>query len=173
MKTKKSLWQSVLVVALGMLMVFAVAGCSSTADKKRAANAPAASADESLSKSSQSRLVSGSIAVLLRLIPYDDNGKDRLLIRPDMAKDIAKHGRRTGTQELSFDALLTTLQSGQVDVIFRLSATAERRKTVDFFHSLLQRGASGADNQRQLGQVQQLQRFERQKNRRTALIAAG
>jgi polar amino acid transport system substrate-binding protein len=41
--------------------------------------------------------------------------------------------RELELKELSFDALLTTLQSGQVDVIISgLSATEERRKTVDF-----------------------------------------
>jgi len=137
MKTKKSLWQSVLVVALGILMVFAVAGCSSTADKKPAANAPAASADESLSKiKAKGRLVVGINA---DFAPYEFhtmiNGKDTIAgFDLDMAKDIAKDmGVELELKELSFDALLTTLQSGQVDVIISgLSATAERRKTVDF-----------------------------------------
>ncbi len=137
MKTKKSLWQSVLVVALGMLMVFAVAGCSSTADKKPAANAPAASADESLSKiKAKGRLVVGINA---DFAPFEFhtmiNGKDTIAgFDLDMAKDIAKDmGVELELKELSFDALLTTLQSGQVDVIISgLSATAERRKTVDF-----------------------------------------
>lgn len=137
MKIEKKLWQVILAVVMGILMTAAVTGCSSTPDKKPAANAPAASADDSLAKiKEKGRLVVGINA---EFAPFEFhtmvNGKDTVVgFDLDMAKDIAKDmGVELELKELSFDALLTTLQSGQVDVIISgLSATEERRKTVDF-----------------------------------------
>lgn len=137
MKSEKKIWQVILAVVMGILMAAAVAGCSSTPDKKPAANAPAASADDSLAKiKAKGRLVVGINA---EFAPFEFhtmvNGKDTVVgFDLDMAKDIAKDmGVELELKELSFDALLTTLQSGQVDVIISgLSATEERRKTVDF-----------------------------------------
>jgi len=63
------------------------------------------------------------------------NGKDTIVgFDMDLARDIAKDmGVQLELKELAFDALLTTLQSGQIDVIISgMSATAERRKSVDF-----------------------------------------
>ena len=138
MKSTKKAWQIILAVAMGILMTFAVAGCSSTPEKKPAANAPAAApADDSLAKvKARGRLVVGINA---EFAPFEFhmmvNGKDTIVgFDIDMAKDIAKDmGVQLELKELAFDALLTTLQSGQVDVIISgLSATEERRKTVDF-----------------------------------------
>ncbi len=138
MKAKKNLWQLVLAIVLGVLMAVSVAGCSSTPDKKPAANAPATpAADDSLSKiKAKGRLVVGINA---EFAPFEFhamvNGKDTVVgFDLDMAKDIAKDmGVELELKELAFDALLTTLQSGQVDIIISgLSATEERRKTVDF-----------------------------------------
>ena len=138
MKSTKKAWQIILAVAMGILMAVAVAGCSSTPEKKPAANAPAAApADDSLAKvKARGRLVVGINAEFAPLeFHMMVNGKDTIVgFDIDMAKDIAKDmGVQLELKELAFDALLTTLQSGQVDVIISgLSATEERRKTVDF-----------------------------------------
>ena len=73
------------------------------------------------------------------------NGKDTIVgFDIDLAKDIAKDmGVELELKELAFDALLTTLQTGQVDVIISgLSATEERRKTVDFSEPYYRGGQS-------------------------------
>ena len=138
MKLKKSLWQVVLAVALGVLMAVVFTGCSSAPEKKPAANAPAApAADDSLAKiKAKGRLVVG---VNADFAPFEFHamidGKDTVVgFDMDLAKEVAKDmGVQLELKELSFDALLTTLQSGQIDVIISgMSATEERRKTVDF-----------------------------------------
>ena len=138
MKMGKNLGKIILVIVLGVLMAVGVTGCSSTPEKKPAANAPAAaSADESLAKiKAKGRLVVG---VNADFAPFEFhamiNGKDTVAgFDMDLAKEIAKDmGVELELKELSFDALLTTLQSGQIDVIISgMSATEERRKTVDF-----------------------------------------
>ncbi len=138
MKMKKSLWQVVLAVALGVLMAVVFTGCSSAPEKKPAANAPAApAADDSLAKiKAKGRLVVG---VNADFAPFEFHamidGKDTVVgFDMDLAKEVAKDmGVQLELKELSFDALLTTLQSGQIDVIISgMSATEERRKTVDF-----------------------------------------
>ena len=137
MKTEKNFWRMLLALAMGILMIAAVTGCSSTPEKKPAANAPAASADDSLAKiKAKGRLVVG---VNADFAPFEFhamiNGKDTISgFDMALAKDIAKDmGVELELKELSFDALLTTLQSGQIDVIISgMSATEERRKTVDF-----------------------------------------
>lgn len=138
MKMKKSLWQVVLAVALGVLMAVVFTGCSSTPEKKPAANEPAApAADDSLAKiKAKGRLVVG---VNADFAPFEFHamidGKDTVVgFDMDLAKEVAKDmGVQLELKELSFDALLTTLQSGQIDVIISgMSATEERRKTVDF-----------------------------------------
>lgn len=137
MKTEKRLWQIILAVVMGILMAVAVTGCSSTPEKKPATNAPAASADDSLAKiKAKGRLIVGLNA---DFAPFEFhamiNGKDTVVgFDLAMAKDIAKDmGVELELKELSFDALLTTLQSGQIDLIISgMSATEERRKTVDF-----------------------------------------
>ena len=139
MKAEKKLWQISLAFLLVIMMAFTVSGCSSKEEKKPAASAPAATApvDDSLAKiKAKGRLVVGINA---EFAPFEFhtmiNGKDTIVgFDLDMARDIAKDmGVQLELKELSFDALLTTLQSGQVDVIISgLSATEERRKTVDF-----------------------------------------
>lgn len=137
MKTKKALWQIILaVVMVIMTTTILVTGCSSAA--KPAANSSAtSSSDDILSKiKAKGKLVVGLNA---EFAPFEfhtmADGKDKLAgFDLDLAKEIAKDmGVELEIKELSFDALLTTLQSGQVDVIISgLSATEERRKTVDF-----------------------------------------
>jgi len=138
MKSGKKLWQIILAVVMGVLLALAVTGCSSTPEKKPAANAPAAaSADDSLAKiKAKGRLVVG---VNADFAPFEFHamidGKDTVVgFDMDLAKEVAKDmGVQLELKELSFDALLTTLQSGQIDVIISgMSATEERRKTVDF-----------------------------------------
>lgn len=135
MGTKK-LWQVILAVALAILTVFAVAGCSSSQEKKPASQ-PAASADDSLAKiKAKGKLVIGMNA---EFAPFEFHtmidGKDTIVgFDMDLAKEIAKDmGVQLEVKELAFDALLTTMQSGQIDVIISgMSATEERRKSVDF-----------------------------------------
>ncbi|MDF2500084.1 MAG: amino acid transporter [Anaerosporomusa subterranea] len=137
MKAKKNLCRIILAVVMGILMAAAVAGCSSTADKNPAANSTAASSDDSLSKiKAKGKLVVGINA---EFAPFEFHamvdGKDTIVgFDLDLAKEIAKDmGVELDIKELSFDALLTTLQSGQIDVVISgLSATEERRKTIDF-----------------------------------------
>lgn len=138
MKTKKSLWQTILaIVMIMMIATILVTGCSSSADSKPVANSSTTSSDDSLSKiKEKGKLVVGLNA---EFAPYEFHtmvdGKDTLAgLDLDLAREIAKDmGVELELKELSFDALLTTLQSGQVDIIISaLSATEERRKTVDF-----------------------------------------
>lgn len=135
MKTSKKFWQLILAVALGILTTVAFAGCSSKPETKPAATSQAA--DESLAKiKSKGRLVVGINA---EFAPFEFHtmvdGKDTIVgFDLDLARAIAKDmGVELELKELAFDALLTTLQSGQVDVVISgVSATEERRKSVDF-----------------------------------------
>jgi ABC-type amino acid transport substrate-binding protein len=138
MKSGKKLGQIILALAMGILMAVSLTGCSSTEDKKPAATAPATpAADDSLAKiKAKGRLVVGINA---DFAPFEFHamigGKDTVVgFDLDLAREIAKDmGVQLELKELSFDALLTTLQSGQIDVIISgMSATEERRKTVDF-----------------------------------------
>lgn len=138
MKSKKKIWQMILAVVLGILTTIVFTGCSSSSDNKPSADSAAsASADDSLAKiKAKGKLVVGINA---EFAPYEFHamvdGKDTVAgFDVDLAREIAKDlGVELEIKELSFDALLTTLQSGQVDVIISgLSATEERRKTVDF-----------------------------------------
>jgi len=141
MKTRKKLSQIILAALLGILTAVVFTGCSSTADKKPAANASTpSSSEDSLSKiKAKGKLVVGINA---EFAPFEFHamvdGKDTIVgFDVDLAKDIAKDmGVELELKELSFDALLTTLQSGQVDVVISgVSATEERRKSVDFSES--------------------------------------
>lgn len=138
MKTKRSLGKMILAIVMGILTAVVFTGCSSSQDNKPAGNSStAASSDDSLSKiKAKGKLVVGINA---EFAPFEFhtmvNGKDTVVgFDVDLAREIAKDmGVELELKELSFDALLTTLQSGQVDVIISgLSATEERRKTVDF-----------------------------------------
>jgi polar amino acid transport system substrate-binding protein len=134
MRTKK-LWLAILAVALAILTAFAAAGCSSPQDKKPSAGQPAA--EDSLAKiKAKGKLVVGMNA---EFAPFEFhtmiNGKDTIAgFDMDLAKEIAKDmGVQLEVKELAFDALLATLQSGQIDIIISgMSATEERRKSVDF-----------------------------------------
>ena len=137
MKANKKFWQLILALAMGVLLAAAFTGCSSKPDTKPAANSSAAAADESLSKvKAKGRLVVGINA---EFAPFEfhtmADGKDTIVgFDLDLARAIAKDmGVELELKELAFDALLTTLQSGQVDVVISgVSATEERRKSVDF-----------------------------------------
>ena len=138
MKTRKRIYQIILAVAMGILTVAFFTGCSSTTDNKPVANSSAASsAEDSLAKiKAKGKLVVGINA---EFAPFEFHaivdGKDKIAgFDADLAKEIAKDmGVELEIKELSFDALLTTLQSGQLDVVISgVSATEERRKTVDF-----------------------------------------
>ena len=112
MKMKKNLGQIILAIALGVLMAVAVTGCSSTPEKKPAANAPAAaSADDSLAKiTAKGRLVVG---VNADFAPFEFhamiNGKDTVVgFDMDLAKEIAKDmGVELELKELSFNGFFS------------------------------------------------------------------
>ncbi|MFA6849919.1 MAG: transporter substrate-binding domain-containing protein [Selenomonadaceae bacterium] len=138
MKIKGNLWKITLVIVMGIMMATMFVGCSSSADNKSAASSSGdTTTDKSLAKiKEKGKLVVG---VNAEFAPFEFHtmidGKDTVVgFDMDLAKEIAKDmGVKLEIKELSFDALLTTLQSGQVDVIISgLSATEERRKTLDF-----------------------------------------
>ena len=134
---RKKQWGFMLVAVLLAGLLLLAAGCSSGGDKKPAAAPSGGSADESLSKiKAKGKLVVGINA---EFAPFEFHamvdGKDTVVgFDADLAKEIAKDmGVELELKELSFDALLTTMQSGQLDVVISgLSATEERRKSVDF-----------------------------------------
>lgn len=134
MQSKKKFWQILLVVALAILTTVAFTGCSSS-DKKPETGA--AAADDSLSKiKSKGKLVVGLNA---EFAPFEFHtmidGKDTVAgFDLDLAKAVAKDmGVELEVKELAFDALLTALQNNQVDIVISgVSATEERRKSVDF-----------------------------------------
>ncbi len=135
MKTKKP-WQIILAVVLAALMVLAVAGCSSSQDKKPAAGQTPAAEDSLAKIKAKGKLVVGMNA---EFAPFEFHamidGKDTIAgFDMELAKEIAKDmGVKLEVKELAFDALLASLQSGQIDVIISgMSATEERRKSVDF-----------------------------------------
>ncbi len=132
----KKLWHIILAAALAALMAVAVAGCGSSQEKKPAAGQPAAAEDSLAKIKAKGKLVVGMNA---EFAPFEFhaiiNGKDTIAgFDMDLAKEIAKDmGVQLEVKELAFDALLAALQSGQVDVIISgMSATEERRKSVDF-----------------------------------------
>jgi len=138
MKTKRNLWKITLVIVMGIMMATIFAGCSSSADNKSAASSSVdVTTDKSLAKiKEKGKLVVG---VNAEFAPFEFHtmidGKDTVAgFDMDLAKELAKDmGVELEIKELSFDALLTTLQTSQVDVVISgLSATEERRKTLDF-----------------------------------------
>lgn len=138
MKTKRNLWKITLVIVIGIMMATIFAGCSSSADNKSAASSSGdVTTDKSFAKiKEKGKLVVG---VNAEFAPFEFHtmidGKDTVAgFDMDLAKELAKDmGVELEIKELSFDALLTTLQTGQVDVVISgLSATEERRKTLDF-----------------------------------------
>ena len=134
MKSKKKFWQILLAVALAILATVAFTGCSSSEKKPETG---AAAADDSLSKiKSKGKLVVGLNA---EFAPFEFHtmidGKDTVAgFDLDLAKAVAKDmGVELEVKELAFDALLTALQNNQVDIVISgVSATEERRKSVDF-----------------------------------------
>ncbi len=134
MKAKKKLLSIILMVVMCIFAAVALTGCSSSNDKKPTG---AQTTDDSLAKiKAKGKLVVGINA---EFAPFEFHaivdGKDKVVgFDVDVAREIAKDmGVELELKELAFDALLTTLQQGQVDVIISaLSATEERRKTVDF-----------------------------------------
>ena len=134
MQSKKKFWQILLAVALAILTTVAFTGCSSSEKKPETG---AAAADDSLSKiKSKGKLVVGLNA---EFAPFEFHtmidGKDTVAgFDLDLAKTVAKDmGVELEVKELAFDALLTALQNNQVDIVISgVSATEERRKSVDF-----------------------------------------
>ena len=129
---KKGLMKKIIATAVLGIMTMGLAGCGSSNDKN------SASKTDLLEKIQQNgKLVVGMSA---DYAPYefhyiDENGKDVIGgFDVDIANEIAnKIGVNLVIQEMDFDALVSALPAGKVDlVISGMNPTEERAKVVDF-----------------------------------------
>lgn len=129
---KKGLMKKIIATAVLGIMTMGLAGCGSSNDKN------SASKNDLLEKIQKNgKLVVGMSA---DYAPYefhyiDENGKDVIGgFDVDIAKEIAnKIGVNLVIQEMDFDALVSALPAGKVDlVISGMNPTEERAKVVDF-----------------------------------------
>ena len=96
--------------------------------------------------------------------PYEfhimENGKDKLVgMDIEIAQAIADDmGVELEIKELAFDALITALNAGQVDILISgLSATEKRREQYRLFRTLLQKSKTVAMiNKKNVGQYKTL-----------------
>lgn len=149
---KKGLMKKIIATAVLGIMTMGLAGCGSSNDKNSASKTDLL---EKIQKNG--KLVVGMSA---DYAPYefhyiDENGKDVIGgFDVDIANEIAnKIGVNLVIQEMDFDALVSALPAGKVDlVISGMNPTEERAKVVDFSevyynskHGILVR-AEDADN---------------------------
>lgn len=129
---KKGLMKKIIATAVLGIMTMGLAGCGSSNDKN------SASKTDLLEKiQNNGKLVVGMSA---DYAPYefhyiDENGKDVIGgFDVDIANEIAnKIGVNLVIQEMDFDALVSALPAGKVDlVISGMNPTEERAKVVDF-----------------------------------------
>lgn len=129
---KKGLMKKIIATAVLGIMTMGLAGCGSSNDKN------SASKNDLLEKIQKNgKLVVGMSA---DYAPYefhyiDENGKDVIGgFDVDIANEIAnKIGVDLVIQEMDFDALVSALPAGKVDlVISGMNPTEERAKVVDF-----------------------------------------
>lgn len=129
---KKGLMKKIIATAVLGIMTMGLAGCGSSNDKN------SASKNDLLEKIQKNgKLVVGMSA---DYAPYefhyiDENGKDVIGgFDVDIANEIAnKIGVNLVIQEMDFDALVSALPAGKVDlVISGMNPTEERAKVVDF-----------------------------------------
>ena len=129
---KKGLMKKIIATAVLGIMTMGLAGCGSSNDKN------SASKTDLLEKVQKNgKLVVGMSA---DYAPYefhyiDENGKDVIGgFDVDIANEIAnKIGVNLVIQEMDFDALVSALPAGKVDlVISGMNPTEERAKVVDF-----------------------------------------
>ena len=129
---KKGLMKKIIVTAVLGIMTMGLAGCGSSNDKNSASKTDLL---EKIQKNG--KLVVGMSA---DYAPYefhyiDENGKDVIGgFDVDIANEIAnKIGVDLVIQEMDFDALVSALPAGKVDlVISGMNPTEERAKVVDF-----------------------------------------
>lgn len=129
---KKGLMKKIIATAVLGIMTMGLAGCGSSNDKNSASKTYLL---EKIQKNG--KLVVGMSA---DYAPYefhyiDENGKDVIGgFDVDIANEIAnKIGVNLAIQEMDFDALVSALPAGKVDlVISGMNPTEERAKVVDF-----------------------------------------
>lgn len=129
---KKGLMKKIIATAVLGIMTMGLAGCGSSNDKNSASKTDLL---ENIQKNG--KLVVGMSA---DYAPYefhyiDENGKDVIGgFDVDIANEIAnKIGVNLVIQEMDFDALVSALPAGKVDlVISGMNPTEERAKVVDF-----------------------------------------
>lgn len=129
---KKGLMKKIIATAVLGIMTMGIAGCGSSNDKNSASKTDLL---EKIQKNG--KLVVGMSA---DYAPYefhyiDENGKDVIGgFDVDIANEIAnKIGVDLVIQEMDFDALVSALPAGKVDlVISGMNPTEERAKVVDF-----------------------------------------
>ena len=129
---KKGLMKKIIATAVLGIMTMGLAGCGSSNDKNSASKTDLL---EKIQKNG--KLVVGMSA---DYAPYefhyiDENGKDVIGgFDVDIANEIAnKIGVNLVIQEMDFDALVSALPAGKVDlVISGMNPTKERAKVVDF-----------------------------------------
>ena len=129
---KKGLMKKIIATAVLGIMTMGLAGCGSSNDKNSASKTDLL---EKIQKNG--KLVVGMSA---DYAPYefhyiDENGKDVIGgFDVDIANEIAKKiGVNLVIQEMDFDALVSALPAGKVDlVISGMNPTEERAKVVDF-----------------------------------------
>ena len=129
---KKGLMKKIIATAVLVIMTMGLAGCGSSNDKNSASKTDLL---EKIQKNG--KLVVGMSA---DYAPYefhyiDENGKDVIGgFDVDIANEIAnKIGVNLVIQEMDFDALVSALPAGKVDlVISGMNPTEERAKVVDF-----------------------------------------
>lgn len=129
---KKGLMKKIIATAVLGIMTMGLAGCGSSNDKNSASKTDLL---EKIQKNG--KLVVGMSA---DYAPYefhyiDENGKDFIGgFDVDIANEIAnKIGVNLVIQEMDFDALVSALPAGKVDlVISGMNPTEERAKVVDF-----------------------------------------
>ena len=129
---KKGLMKKIIATAVLGIMTMGLAGCGSSNDKNSASKTDLL---EKIQKNG--KLVVGMSA---DYAPYefhyiDENGKDVIGgFDVDIANEIAnKLGVNLVIQEMDFDALVSALPAGKVDlVISGMNPTEERAKVVDF-----------------------------------------
>lgn len=129
---KKGLMKKIIATAVLGIMTMGLAGCGSSNDKNSASKTDLL---EKIQKNG--KLVVGMSA---DYAPYefhyiDENGKDVIGgFDVDIANEIAnKIGVNLVIQEMDFDALVSSLPAGKVDlVISGMNPTEERAKVVDF-----------------------------------------
>ena len=129
---KKGLMKKIIATAVLGIMTMGLAGCGSSNDKNSASKTDLL---EKIQKNG--KLVVGMSA---DYAPYefhyiDENGKDVIGgFDVDIANEIAnKIGVDLVIQEMDFDALVSALPAGKVDlVISGMNSTEERAKVVDF-----------------------------------------